>query len=85
MNNLTPLIQPCNHVDVPEQRNLKIVRFIGTTPSFAYCDVCRLTFKTRQEFLLDSDKARQQLHSDFEQHECKPEPGLVSEALTHIK
>ena len=66
-------------------RNLRIVRFIGATPSYAYCDVCRLTFRTRQEFLLDADKAKQQLQSDFDQHECKPEPDAVNEALTHIR
>jgi hypothetical protein len=67
------------------ERNLQIARFIGTTPSVAYCDVCRLTFRTRQEFMLDSEKAKQQLLSDFEKHECKPEPGAVDEALTHIR
>ena len=66
-------------------RNLKIVRFIGETPSTAYCDVCRLAFRTRQEFLLDAAKAKQQLQSDFEKHECKPEPEAVNDALTHIK
>ena len=67
------------------ERNLQIVRFIGATPSVAYCDVCRLTFRTRQEFITDSEKAKQQLLSDFEKHECKPEPGAVDEALTHIR
>jgi len=66
-------------------RNLQIVRFIGTTPSVAYCDVCRLTFRTRQEFLLDSEKAKQQLQSDFEKHECKPEPRAVDDVLAHIR
>lgn len=66
-------------------RNMRIVRFIGDTPSVAYCDVCRLTFRTRQEFMLDAEKARQQLQSDFAQHECKPEPGMVNDALQHIK
>jgi hypothetical protein len=66
-------------------RLLKIVRFIGTTPSVAYCDVCRLTFRTRQEFLLDADQAKLQLQTDFEKHECKPEEGAVTEALAHIK
>ena len=61
------------------------MRFIGATPSVAYCDVCRLTFRTRQEFLLDSDKAKQQLKSDFDKHECKPEPGAINEALEHIR
>ncbi len=66
-------------------RNLQIVRFMGTTPSVAYCDVCRLTFRTRQEFILDADKARQQLQADFEKHECKPESQAVNDALEHIK
>ena len=66
-------------------RNLKIVRFIGVTPSVAYCDLCRLTFRTRQEFLLDADKAKLQLLADFEKHECKPEEGAVNEALANIK
>jgi heterodisulfide reductase subunit B len=66
-------------------RNLKIVRFIGTTPSMGFCDLCRLTFRTRQEFLQDSDKAKEQLRADFEKHECKPEEGAVNEALAHIR
>jgi len=75
---------PCHYVAMPE-RNLKIVRFIGDTPSLAFCDVCRLTFRTRQEFLLDSDKAKLQLQSDFEKHECKPEESAVKDALDHIR
>jgi hypothetical protein len=67
------------------ERNLQIVRFMGTTPSVAYCDVCRLTFRTRQEFLLDPDQAKQQLLADFEKHECKPENQAVNDALAHIK
>jgi hypothetical protein len=66
-------------------RNLQIVRFIGEIPSVAYCDVCRLTFRTRQEFLLDLQKAKQQLQADFEKHECKPQPQAVDDALEHIK
>ena len=66
-------------------RNLQIVRFMGTTPSVAYCDVCRLAFRTRQEFLLDPDKAKQQLQTDFDKHECKPDPQAVHDALEHIK
>ena len=66
-------------------RNLQIAKFIGSTPSMAYCDVCRLVFRTRQEFLIDADKAKQQLQSDFEKHEFKPEEGAVNEALNHIR
>jgi hypothetical protein len=67
------------------ERNLQIARFIGETPSLAYCDVCRLAFRTRQEFLLDPAKAKQQLQSDFEKHECKPESQAVNDALEHIR
>jgi hypothetical protein len=66
-------------------RKLQIVRFMGDVPSVAYCDVCRLTFRTRQEFLLDLDKAKRQLQSDFEKHECKPESQTVNDALEHVK
>jgi hypothetical protein len=66
-------------------RRLKLVRFIGATPSVAFCDVCRLAFRTRREFLLDADKAKLQLQSDFDKHECKPEEGVVNDALDHIK
>ena len=65
-------------------RNLKIARLIGSTPSIAYCDVCKLAFKTRPEFLVDADKAKQQLQSEFDKHECKPEDGAVNDALDHI-
>lgn len=67
------------------ERNLQIVKFIGATPSMAYCDVCRLMFRTRQEFLIDADKAKQQLQADFEKHECKPDENAVKDALDHIR
>jgi len=67
------------------ERNLQIARFVGATPSIAYCDVCKLMFRTRQEFMVDSEKAKAQLQAEFEKHECKPEPGVVDEALSHIK
>lgn len=67
------------------ERNLQIARFIGETPSLAYCDVCRLTFRTRQEFLLDPAGAKQQLQSDFEKHECRPESQAVDDAIEHIR
>ena len=66
-------------------RNLQIVRFVGSTPSMAYCDVCKLMFRTRPEFLIDPDKAKHQLQSDFEQHECKPEEGAIKDVLDHIR
>ena len=66
-------------------RKLKIARFIGSTPSTAYCDVCKLAFRTRRELLIDAEKAKEQLQSDFDQHECKPEEGAVNEALDHIR
>ncbi|MGO9123298.1 MAG: hypothetical protein ACLP6G_00280 [Terriglobales bacterium] len=66
-------------------RKLKIAGFIGSTPSTAYCDVCRLTFRTRREFLIDADKAKEQLQSDFDKHECRPEEGVVNDALDHIR
>jgi hypothetical protein len=75
---------PCHDVAMPD-RKLIIVRFIGSTPSTAYCDVCKLAFRTPREFVTDAVKAKQQLQSDFEQHECKPEEGAVNEALTHIR
>jgi heterodisulfide reductase subunit B len=78
------IIAPCNDTEMPD-RNLKIARFIGSTPSVAYCDLCRLVFNTRQEFLVDSDKALQQLQSDFDKHECKPEAGAVNSALDDIR
>jgi hypothetical protein len=78
------VIAPCNDAEMPD-RNLKIARFIGSTPSIAYCDVCRLAFKTRQEFLVDAEKAKQQLQSDFDKHECKPESGAVNDALDQIR
>jgi hypothetical protein len=74
---------PCHDVAMPD-RKLIIVRFIGSTPNTAYCDVCKLAFRTRREFVTDADKAKQQLQSDFDKHECRPEDGAVSDALDHI-
>jgi hypothetical protein len=71
-------------IAMPE-RNLQIARFIGETPSVAYCDVCRLTFRTKQEFLLDPGLAQEQLRADFEKHECKPQPQAVDDVLDRLK
>lgn len=73
------------HDDPMPDRRLRIVRFIGSTPNTAYCDVCKLAFRTRQEFIADADKAKAQLQSDFEKHECRPEEGAVNDALLHIR
>jgi len=78
------ILTPCNDVVMPD-RKLKIVRFIGSTPNTAYCDVCKLAFRTRPEFVTDADKAKQQLQSDFDKHECRPEDGAVNDALDHIR
>ena len=78
------MVTPCHDVVMPD-RSLRLVRFIGATPSVAFCDVCRLSFRTRPEFLLDADKAKLQLQSDFDKHECKPQEGAVNDALDHIK
>jgi hypothetical protein len=84
MKTFDSVTKPCNDAGMPD-RNLKIARFIGSTPSIAYCDVCRLAFKTRQEFFVDAEKAKQQLQSDFDKHECKPETGAVNDALDQIR
>ncbi len=81
---MTGSIPACHHIGMAE-RNLQIARFIGATPSVAYCDVCKLVFRTRQEFLVDSEQAKSQLLGEFEKHECKPDPGAVDEALSHIR
>lgn len=70
-------------MSMPE-RNLQIVRFIGATPSTAYCDVCKLVFRTRTENLQDLDAAKAQLQADFDQHECRPEEQAVDAALFNI-
>jgi hypothetical protein len=66
-------------------RNLQIARFIGETPSVAYCDVCRLTFRTRQEFLLNPGLAQEQLRADFAKHECKPQQQAVDDVIAGLK
>ena len=66
-------------------RNLQIARFIGETPSVAYCDVCRLTFRTRQEFLLNPGLAQEQLRADFEKHQCKPQQQAVDDVIAGLK
>lgn len=54
-------------------RALLIVTFAG------------LTFRTRQEFISDPDKVKEQLLADFARHECKPERDMVNSTLAQIK
>jgi hypothetical protein len=81
---LTSRAPGCHDVAMAE-RNLKIVRFIGATPGSAYCDVCKLMFKTRPEFVVDAEKARQQLQADFDKHECRPEKEAVLRVLDDLE
>ena len=66
-------------------RNLKIARFIGSTPSVAYCDVCKLIFRVQPDLVHDEAGAKHQLQAVFDQHECRPEEQAVNDALEHIK
>lgn len=86
-NNTLPIdssLAHCHDLFMAE-RNMQIVRFMGITPSVAYCDVCRLTFRTRPEFIADPDKAKEQLLADFGRHECKPESDMVNSTLAQIR
>ena len=66
-------------------RNLKIARFIGTTPSVAYCDLCKLIFRVRPDLVHNEEEAKRQLKKRFDEHDCKPEEAAVNDALEHIK
>jgi len=54
------------------ERKLRILSFRQSVPAIGVCERCGITIRVRDDLMITRDKAREQFHLDFANHECKP-------------
>jgi hypothetical protein len=55
------------------KRNLRVLKWLGTTPAIAICTLCNREFKVPLETLKRVGGAVENLKLQFTQHQCKPD------------
>jgi hypothetical protein len=55
------------------KRNLRVLKWLGTTPAIAVCTACNLEFRVPLEVLKRVGGAVENLKLQFAQHHCKDE------------
>jgi hypothetical protein len=60
------------------KRNLRVLKWLGTTPAIAICTVCNREFKVPLEVLKRVGGAAENLKLQFSQHQCKPDDAASS-------
>jgi hypothetical protein len=55
------------------KRNLRVLKWLGTTPAIAVCTVCEREFKVPLEVLKRVGGAAENLKLQFARHQCKPD------------
>jgi hypothetical protein len=53
------------------KRNLRVLKWLGTTPAIAICTLCNREFKVPLEVLKRVGGAVENLKLQFAQHKCK--------------
>jgi hypothetical protein len=53
------------------KRNLRVLKWLGTTPAIAVCTLCNREFKVSVEVLKRVGGAVENLKLQFAQHQCK--------------
>jgi hypothetical protein len=53
------------------KRNLRVLKWLGTTPAIAVCTVCNREFKVPLEVLKRVGGAAENLKLQFAQHRCR--------------
>jgi len=53
------------------KRNLRVLKWLGTTPAIAVCTVCNREFKVSLEVLKRVGGAVENLKLQFAEHRCK--------------
>jgi len=61
-----------------EKRNLRVAKWIGTTPAVGFCTYCAATFKVPLDSLKRTTDAQESLRKQFGAHKCKPLNGPES-------
>jgi hypothetical protein len=52
--------------------NLRVTKWLGTTPAVAVCTNCERVFKAPLESLKRTSEAQESLRKQFAEHRCKP-------------
>ncbi len=55
------------------KRNLRVMKWLGTTPAIAVCTACNREFKIPLEVLRRVGGAVEHLKLEFARHQCRPE------------
>jgi hypothetical protein len=55
------------------KRNLRVLKWLGTTPAVAACTACNREFKVPLELLKRVAGAQEHLKIEFARHQCKQE------------
>ena len=58
-----------------QKRNLKVTKWLGTTPAMAVCTACEREFKVPTGLLSKVADAQESLRVQFAEHKCAPEQG----------
>ena len=54
------------------KRNLRVLKWLGTTPAVAVCTACNREFKVPLEVLKRVGGAAENLKLQFARHQCRP-------------
>jgi hypothetical protein len=58
------------------KRNLRVMKWLGTTPAIAVCTACNREFRVSLEVLKRVGGAVEELKLQFAQHQCKPKESI---------
>ena len=58
--------------------NLRVLKWLGTTPAIAVCTACNREFRVPLEVLKRVGGAAEHLKLQFAQHPCKPDQPVTS-------
>jgi hypothetical protein len=60
------------------KRILRVVKWLGTTPAVAVCELCRQQFKVPMSALTKTRDAQASLQQQFDSHKCAPDTGATA-------
>jgi hypothetical protein len=58
-------------IEMPQQRNLRVVKWIGTVPAVGVCTFCDRTFAVPLSAMKRVADAQENLRVKFAEHQCK--------------
>jgi hypothetical protein len=61
------------------KRNLRVLKWLGTTPAIAVCTMCNREFRVSVEVLKRVGGAVESLKLQFAEHRCEGDEGVPSD------